>query len=59
VGTDPVAVDATGWRIVDRERVKMGLKTLRQVNRQPGYIATAEKRGLGHMKEKFIDKIIL
>jgi hypothetical protein len=59
VGTDPVAVDATGWRIVDRERVKMGLKTLKQMNRLPGYIATAEKKGLGHMEEKFIDQIIL
>ncbi len=59
VGTDPVAVDATGWRIVDRERVKMGLKTLKQMNRLPGYIATAEKRGLGHMEEKFIEHITL
>ncbi|NOZ12304.1 MAG: DUF362 domain-containing protein [Acidobacteria bacterium] len=59
VGTDPVAVDAEGWRIIDRQRVKKGLKTLKQVNRQPGYIAAAEKRGLGHMEGKYIDRIIL
>lgn len=58
-GVDPVAVDATGWRIVDRERVKKGLKTLNEVNRLPDYIATAEKRGLGHMKEHFIERITL
>ncbi len=59
LGTDPVAVDATGWRLLDRERLKRGLKTLKQVNRQPGYILTAEERGLGHMEEKNIDEIIL
>lgn len=59
LGTDPVAVDTVGWHIVDRERVKKGLKTLKQVNRLPGYIATAEKRGLGHMQGAYIDRIIL
>ncbi len=59
VGSDPVAVDATGWRIVDRERVKKGLKTLKQVHRLPGYIATAEKRGLGHMEAQFVEKITI
>lgn len=41
VGKDPVAVDYTGWQIVDRKRVEKGLKTLEASGKAPGYIAAA------------------
>ncbi|HYH01382.1 MAG TPA: DUF362 domain-containing protein [Terriglobales bacterium] len=41
VGHDPVAVDYTGWQIIDRKRVENGLKTLEAVGRGPKYIAVA------------------
>ena len=39
--TDPVALDAVGWRIIERQRAAKGMKTLEQEKRQPRYIATA------------------
>jgi uncharacterized protein (DUF362 family) len=38
---DPVALDATGWRIIERKRAELGLKTLREMKREPLYIARA------------------
>lgn len=38
---DPVALDYSGWQIIDRKRKEMGLKTLKEVGREPTYIATA------------------
>jgi hypothetical protein len=39
--TDPVALDYTGWQIVERKRAEMELKTLEAEERAPHYIATA------------------
>jgi uncharacterized protein (DUF362 family) len=39
--TDPVALDHTGWRIIERKRAEKGLKTLEADDRAPRYIATA------------------
>ena len=46
---DPVALDYTGWQIVERKRAEMGLKTLEAEERAPRYIATAAdaQHGLG------------
>lgn len=41
VSQDPVALDYTGWQIIERKRSQMGLKTLEAENRAPRYIATA------------------
>jgi uncharacterized protein (DUF362 family) len=41
VAKDPVALDYTGWQILERKRAEKGMKTLREVRREPLYIATA------------------
>jgi len=38
---DPVALDYTGWRLIERKRAEKGLKTLEAEGRPPRYIATA------------------
>jgi len=38
---DPVALDSTGWRIIERQRAQKGLPTLDAARRQPAYIARA------------------
>lgn len=46
-GRDPVAVDSIGWQIIENLRAKKGLPTLKEEGREPAYIRTAEKLGLG------------
>jgi len=41
VSQDPVALDYTGWQIIEHKRVEKGLKTLEADGRAPHYIATA------------------
>jgi uncharacterized protein (DUF362 family) len=41
VSQDPVALDYTGWQIIEHKRAEMGLKTLEAEDRSPHYIATA------------------
>ena len=41
VSHDPVALDYTGWQIIERKRAEKGLKTLEADKRAPHYIATA------------------
>ena len=41
VSQDPVALDYTGWQIIERKRAEKGLKTLESDGRAPRYIATA------------------
>ena len=38
---DPVALDCTGWQIIERKRAEKGLETLEADGRAPRYIATA------------------
>lgn len=45
--TDPVAVDAFGWSVIEARRKEVGLDTLAAEKREPRYIATAAKLGLG------------
>ncbi len=47
VGRDPVALDATGWRIIEQERARRGMKPLGEVGREPRWIATAARHGIG------------
>jgi uncharacterized protein (DUF362 family) len=41
VSQDPVALDYTGWQIIERKRAEKGLKTMEGEHRAPHYIATA------------------
>jgi uncharacterized protein (DUF362 family) len=50
VSQDPVALDSTGWQMIERKRAEMGLKTLEAEQRAPRYIATAadSEHRIGH-----------
>ncbi|MEN6535726.1 MAG: DUF362 domain-containing protein [Bryobacteraceae bacterium] len=41
VAQDPVALDYTGWQIIERKRLEKRMKTLAAAGRAPLYIATA------------------
>ena len=41
VGADPVALDYTGWRIIEKKRAEAGMKPLKEAKRDPAYIARA------------------
>jgi hypothetical protein len=41
VSQDPVALDRTGWQMIERKRAEKGWKTLEAAGRPPRYIATA------------------
>jgi uncharacterized protein (DUF362 family) len=41
VAQDPVALDHTGWRIIEAVRAEKGFPTLKAAGREPKYIATA------------------
>ncbi len=47
VTTDPVAMDAFGWDLVEEARKKFSLKTLTDAGRIPAYIRAAADLGLG------------
>jgi uncharacterized protein (DUF362 family) len=57
VARDPVALDYTGWQILERKRAEKGMKPLRELHREPLYIATAADAGhrLGTNDPKRID----
>jgi uncharacterized protein (DUF362 family) len=47
VSTDPVALDAVGWELVEKARAKFGLKSLTDEGRPPAYIHAAADLGVG------------
>lgn len=47
VSTDPVALDRIGWNLIEETRRKKGLPSLTEAKREPAYIRTAAKLGLG------------
>ncbi len=47
LATDPVAMDAVGWEVIESERKRKGLPRLAEAKREPTYIATAAKLGIG------------
>lgn len=59
VARDPVALDYTGWQIIERQRAEKGMKSLRELNREPLYIATAadSTHRLGTNDPRRIDRI--
>lgn len=56
---DPVAMDATGWRIIEQLRKQKGLPTLQEAGRPPRYIelAAAEPYRLGRAREDEIERV--
>ncbi len=59
VASDPVALDYTGWQILARKRAEKGMKPLRELHREPAYIATAADSAhkLGTNDPKLIDLV--
>jgi len=56
VGHDPVALDYTGWQIIEKKRTEVGMKSLQEMKREPAYISTAAdaQHKLGTNDPKFI-----
>ncbi len=54
---DPVAADRVGWTIIERLRASAGLPALQDEGRAPGYLATAEKMGLGRADPASIETV--
>ncbi len=54
---DPVAADFVGWQVIEQLRVQDGLPSLKEENREPKYLQTAAKMGLGKASSREI-KII-
>lgn len=44
---DPVAADFVGWQVIEKLRAQDGLPSLKEDNREPRYLQTAAKMGLG------------
>ncbi len=59
VASDPVALDYTGWQIIEHKRSEKGMKTLRELRREPVYIATAAdpQRRLGTNDPRRIERV--
>lgn len=59
VSRDPVALDYTGWQIIERKRAEKGMKSLEALERAPTYIATAADahHRLGTNDPKLIERI--
>jgi uncharacterized protein (DUF362 family) len=60
-GSDPVALDYTGWQIIEEQRRIKGLKSLTAEKREPAYIATAAdtRHRLGTNNPDLIEKIVV
>ena len=54
---DPVAADFVGWQLIEKLRSEKGLPSLKEENREPVYLDTAEKMGLGKASLKEINTI--
>lgn len=44
---DPVAADYVGWQVIEKLRARKDLPSLNEEKREPFYLITAEKMGLG------------
>ncbi len=54
---DPVAADFTGWQIIEQLRAQNGIPSLKEENREPKYLQTAVKMGLGRASDREIKVI--
>jgi len=55
--TDPVAADFTGWQLIERLRARSGLPSLAEEEREPSYVHTASRLGLGKSRSEDISLI--
>jgi uncharacterized protein (DUF362 family) len=58
VGTDQVALDSVGVRLVEDERRRRGLPSLAETGREPSYISVAAGRGLGQSDLSAIEHVV-
>ncbi len=54
VSTDPVAIDAIEWEVVERFRAEKGLQNLTDAGRPPEFLKLAQERGIGIAERKNI-----
>lgn len=54
---DPVAADSAGWRLIEELRAAAGLPALAAEGREPAYLRTAERMGLGLADASAIETI--
>jgi len=54
---DPVAADRVGWSLIERLRAAKGLPSLKEEGREPTYLATAERMGLGRADLREIEVV--
>ncbi len=59
VSTDPVAIDAVAWQVIEARRKQIGLKSLAAEGREPKWIAAAARLGLGEARADRIRRIEL
>ena len=52
---DPVAADYVGWELIEKLRSRKGLPSLTEEDREPRYLWTADKMGLGAASPEGID----
>ena len=59
VARDPVALDYTGWKIIEKKRAEAGMKSLADLKREPAYIMTAAdaQHRLGICDPKRIERV--
>jgi len=57
LGKDMVALDQVGWDMIEEKRRVEGFKSLQQAGREPTYIATAVKYGLGKNRAEQIELV--
>ena len=58
LGTDQVALDTVGARMVEEERRRRGLPSLGETGREPSYITLASGRGLGQSDPAAIEHLV-
>jgi uncharacterized protein (DUF362 family) len=59
IGTDPVALDSVGAQIIEKKRREMNMSSLKKAGREPKYIQTAARLGLGVDDPTLIDVIAI
>ena len=61
VSRDPVALDQYGWNIIEEKRKENGIRSLKEVGKEPTYIATAadSKHKIGTNDPKLMDTVFI
>ena len=59
ISTDPVALDRIGADIIENKRREVSMQSLKEAGREPNYIKTAAKLGLGFDDPSLIDVIAI